>query len=801
MSFAIFALVLCGVDGLSFRGQPSLLQSGLPLQQNSSTRQEIISGLLPRSLSASLTSALGVSIFCAALGCIAFTYDRRAFKRDVPSDAAIVTVSLMHLFSVLSSSVMVPASYQLMMKLGASAAFSGLYVGVYNLCWGVVANVCVWLLMHNFPNLWRKSKLLLATAVAMQLVGVFAYNSILFAADSGSKAFVPLRSLAVLSRVVMGTGAGIVSYVWRFLIVHLCPAKDRPKANMIVPFVNMIGNGLGPFVLAIAQVSKFPSPSLASKGDLFVCNGAPQIFFACALFILLAKFPSLDEVHDCDAGTSYSGAPAQLEPEGSSAWDSDIPIWRKTLLGACVTFSILWGLAFGGLEVAMVQILIEEFSLSISVACVLISATILAVVPLKLLFNVKYLHIKSWIHLLMGLSLLGAIMLFGCVGKLNSNAQIAVLLMADTLIFPAFSFAWGLCDGIAVQHAAKRGCFDSSNIIMASQIGFSTTRLAGSMLSRLVLTAGGRNLYASQQVLTTLVAWSTAAILITPYLDGKTVEKGWTQQNSIESVASSVRWSRRTRQHSGESMWSRQGSKDSSWSRQDSSGSVAAPSEASLREGADFDAEMQVDIPGWSEVIALCTSTVEQMHGQNARILSFWVGMGEQFDAYLKRGWAPDNLFGMNYSESLHDLVQERIPSVKFALVWEGSRPYDPRDDGPFDVVQMLWSLHFEHPQQPERRVEVLCNVFESLSAGGTLLLTEKTTQTPEIVEEYHDFKRRQGVSEKTIEAKSRALVGVLETLPKEWYTKALADVGFIDVSIIHEKLCFVTWLARKPAT
>mmetsp|Transcript_110015 Transcript_110015/g.190350 ORF Transcript_110015/g.190350 Transcript_110015/m.190350 type:complete len:612 (+) Transcript_110015:59-1894(+) len=38
MNFAIFAIVLCGVDGLTRRAQPSLVQSGLPLPQNSSKK-------------------------------------------------------------------------------------------------------------------------------------------------------------------------------------------------------------------------------------------------------------------------------------------------------------------------------------------------------------------------------------------------------------------------------------------------------------------------------------------------------------------------------------------------------------------------------------------------------------------------------------------------------------------------------------------------------------------------------------------------------------------------------------------
>lgn len=575
--------------------------------------------------------------------------------------------------------------------------------------------------------------------------------------------------------------------------MHLFPAKDRPKANMAVPFVNMIGNGLGPLVVAIAHLCGSRLPWLPSTGHSFICAGAPQIFFSCTMCVVLAKFPSLEAVHDCEMNLSYSGAPAELTPEVSKGLDEDIPLWRKALLGGCVTFSMLWGLSFGGLEVAMIQILMVEFGLDISVACMLIACTILAVVPLKLMFHADHLHIRSWIHLLMCMAMLGAVLLFGLRGSPAPILQIGVLLVADTLIFPGFNFSWGLCDGIAVQHSARHGLFSSANVIMASQISFSTARLVGSMLSRFILTTGGRNAYALEQILATFMAWTVAASLIVPYLNGKAIGGGFSRQNSTNSDAISIGWNK---QHSTGSHWSRQSSPQFSESSLNEGSEGGARSNKCMADS--INADMREHIPSLDEVIALCASTVEELHGHNARILSFWIGTGLQFDVYLDRGWDPGSLFGINYSEPLHHLNVERFPSIEFAYVWEGSRPYDPREDGPFDVVQMLWSLHFEHPQQPERRAEILQNVFDSLSSGGTLLLSEKTTQPLQVVKQYCDFQRKRGVSEKKIQAKQKSWVGVLETLPKEWYTKTLADVGFIDVSVIHEELHFVTWQARK---
>ncbi len=211
---------------------------------------------------------------------------------------------------------------------------------------------------------------------------------------------------------------------------------------------------------------------------------------------------------------------------------------------------------------------------------------------------------------------------------------------------------------------------------------------------------------------------------------------------------------------------------------------------------SNWDNEMYGHIPSYHHVINLSVDLISRLHGKSARILIYWAATGNQIEAYLERGWNPKNIFGMNYSQPLNFYLRRRFPTCPNRLVHVACRPYKPAIDAPFDVVQMHWSLHFE---PLNKRAEVLKCIFDTLTPGGTLLLSEKTEQ-PDVVEKmYHDYKRSKGVNNEEIRAKKNAIRNVLRTLPSHWYECSLKMTGFVDVCIIHSNLGFVTWTARKP--
>ena len=110
-----------------------------------------------------------------------------------------------------------------------------------------------------------------------------------------------------------------------------------------------------------------------------------------------------------------------------------------------------------------------------------------------------------------------------------------------------------------------------------------------------------------------------------------------------------------------------------------------------------------------------------------------------------------------------------------------------------FDVVLANWTLHFIRD-----RAAYIRDMYDAMSDGGTIILTDKMATNTLVRDQYHAWKRSVGVSAEEIARKEAALAGVLTTKPLEWYLESLRNVGFKDVRVMHEAYCFATLVARK---
>jgi SAM-dependent methyltransferase len=218
--------------------------------------------------------------------------------------------------------------------------------------------------------------------------------------------------------------------------------------------------------------------------------------------------------------------------------------------------------------------------------------------------------------------------------------------------------------------------------------------------------------------------------------------------------------------------------------------------------------ELNGHIPAYRGVISMIAEITLRLFGTDARVLSMWCSNGNQFAEYVRRGWSTEKLFGMNYSLPLNELCKERFPNIHVFIGDESLRQknppqigFDPMDatalGGKFDTIQWVWAMHFEPIETREYGIQ---RCFDALKPGGLFCLAEKTRQPLVLEGLYHDFKRAQGVEEHVIQAKKKAIKGVLDTQTSIWYESALQKAGFVDIAVIHAQVGFVTWMARKPA-
>lgn len=118
----------------------------------------------------------------------------------------------------------------------------------------------------------------------------------------------------------------------------------------------------------------------------------------------------------------------------------------------------------------------------------------------------------------------------------------------------------------------------------------------------------------------------------------------------------------------------------------------------------------------------------------------------------------------------------------------------------PCDMVILNLTLQFLPTAD---RQAVLDRVFQALSAGGILVLTEKIHLPDEqenawLVERYYDFKRANGYSEMEISGKRTALENVLITDTIEQHHDRLKQAGFARQVTWFEFLNFASIIAFK---
>jgi len=116
------------------------------------------------------------------------------------------------------------------------------------------------------------------------------------------------------------------------------------------------------------------------------------------------------------------------------------------------------------------------------------------------------------------------------------------------------------------------------------------------------------------------------------------------------------------------------------------------------------------------------------------------------------------------------------------------------------DIIICNYTLQFIRPL---RRPEFVGRLYDSLPAGGILLVSEKVIShhsrlNRKFIDLYHDFKRDQGYSELEIAAKREALENVLIPFSIQENINLLSQAGFSPVETFFQWINFVSFIALK---
>lgn len=196
---------------------------------------------------------------------------------------------------------------------------------------------------------------------------------------------------------------------------------------------------------------------------------------------------------------------------------------------------------------------------------------------------------------------------------------------------------------------------------------------------------------------------------------------------------------------------------------------------------ASFVDHARCHIPNYDLVIDKAVDVCRRLLTPSSAIIDVGCATGETLRRLARAGFG--NLRGVDSSPEM--LAQCAAPGE---LILSDSLP-----PGPYGAVICNWTLHFVADKSAYLR-----DIYHELEPGGILFLSDKTSKDPTCIDFYHDFKRRQGVSDQEIALKARRLESVMHIDPPTWYLAALSQIGFESVHIVDASWCFTTFYCRK---
>ena len=193
-----------------------------------------------------------------------------------------------------------------------------------------------------------------------------------------------------------------------------------------------------------------------------------------------------------------------------------------------------------------------------------------------------------------------------------------------------------------------------------------------------------------------------------------------------------------------------------------------------------FQLEAETNIPSYHTVINKCLEFANKHLNKSDKIIDVGSALGYTIHTFINAGFT--NIIGVDNSTAMIDnsmhkqlvLCDDKLPKYKYKL------------------VMMNWTLHFVTD-----KTSYLNDIYTSLEDNGYLILTDKCLQSDIVKDMYYDFKRSHGVSEEYIRQKEQNLIGVMKSVPIEWYLGSLRQNGF-NVDIIYSDLGFTTFLCKK---
>ena len=322
------------------------------------------------------------------------------------------------------------------------------------------------------------------------------------------------RIVVLLScQFIAGAGQGLMSTLARLMLARVTPPSSQVTMAILNTVLMCAGVGLGP------MLSDAVRQGLLKREDTDTYPG--EVCGMCVLVIAALSALWLAAFVHC-VPWSNEGVPVPLggvhgpsSVHGGSAWLKEVEqevaqkeAAQKTLFLTYLAVQTERAWLVAGLEVVTAMVMEQEFEISHRDIGFAVGSCFMIATPLIMLGAIVL--AKQVVHPATMLVSLGVAVTVLCllifhtpaeVLHLHGTACLALLLSADTLIYPTAMTVGGIVQGLALGYAIipSSQFYSSAVAILGNEMLVSGGRFMSMPISRLIVASGGRNAYAAAQ--------------------------------------------------------------------------------------------------------------------------------------------------------------------------------------------------------------------------------------------------------------------------------------------------------------
>lgn len=214
-----------------------------------------------------------------------------------------------------------------------------------------------------------------------------------------------------------------------------------------------------------------------------------------------------------------------------------------------------------------------------------------------------------------------------------------------------------------------------------------------------------------------------------------------------------------------------------------------------------FDSHVRKSVPMYDEFHSMIGDISSWFIEDNTNVYDIGTSTGEGLKQLVDIHKNKDIKFiGVDNSSEMIEEVTNRFKDYPQISFINGDINQEDIHINNASFITSILTMQFISPY---KRKEILQKIYNGINEGGSFVIVEKVVGNnvnfDEIfIELYHDFKIKQGFSEKEIFAKSRAIRGIMKPYTIQQNISLLEEVGFNNIDIFFKWCNFVGIIAIK---